>query len=96
MITPDIRIHGLQGVFIYHIITLTLFFRILFDALVLFQLMKLKILICQIIDSQFCLDKIDQFEILEQILLYIESVHSKYYIKIYLLSSSNFFQFAGS
>ena len=96
MITPEIRIHGLQGFFIYHIITLTLFFRIIFDALVLFQLMKLKILICQIIDSQFCLDKIDQFEILEQILLYIESVHNKYYIKIYLLSSYNFFQFAGS
>ena len=49
----EIRIHGLQGVFIYHIITLTLFFRILFAALVLFHLMKLKILICQIIDSQF-------------------------------------------
>ena len=96
MITPEIRIHGLQGFFIYHIITLKLFFRILFYALVLFQLMKLKILICQIIDSQFCLDKIDQFEILEQILLYIESVHNKYYIKIYLLSSYNFFQFVGS
>ena len=76
-----------------HLLLLTLVFRILFSALVLFLAYKyldtdmsnyrFTILISK--GTMYC------FTTLEQILPYMESVRSRYYIKVYLLMLTNVF-----
>ena len=67
----------------YHFYHYQLVFRINFAVLVLFQLITIKIMICQAY----------RFNVLEQILLYIEPVHTRYYFKVRLLRSTFFLFF---
>ena len=52
-------------------------------------------LICRTIDLPFSKDKTYRFNILEQILFYIESVHNRYYFNVHLLRLMDFFDLQG-
>ena len=79
MTSLEFRGYGLTFFFLHfpyyvsHLPLLKLVFTILFVDLVLFKLINIKILVFQVIDLPF----------------YIESVYSRYYIKVHLLTSTN-------